>query len=100
MAEQAVRWSARAENEYLKTLEFYQDRNKSISYSREITKWVNSAIQQIARFPYIGRLSDDNKRRVLVVRQFLLFYEVRNEVIYIVSFWDNRRDPSQRVDQK
>ena len=44
---------------------------------------------------YIGEESKIKKiRRILILENFSLFYKLMNDEIKILSFFDNRRDPS------
>ncbi len=49
---------------------------------------------------FIGRLSEDRKTRVIVMNAYLVFYEILESEIHILSFWDNRQNPENRIDKK
>ncbi|WP_456865685.1 type II toxin-antitoxin system RelE/ParE family toxin [Galbibacter sp. BG1] len=50
----------------------------------------------LSKSEFIGRLTSNkntNKNtRVIPMKVYLIFYEIDNEIIEIVSFWDNRQD--------
>jgi len=45
--------------------------------------------------PEIGRKTDIPNVRIKIVRDYLIFYEVQNESILILSFWDSRQNPEK-----
>ncbi len=48
----------------------------------------------IAENPNIGSPSEiDRVKYVLIDKNFSLYYRINKEVIEILAFWDNRRDP-------
>jgi toxin YoeB len=55
----------------------------------EIEQLVNS----LAENENLGRLTTNNFIRVVPKKYYLIFYEVNNHQIEIVSFWDNRQNP-------
>lgn len=44
----------------------------------------------------IGRLTSNKITRVIPMKVYLIFYEINNEIIEIVSFWDNRQNFENR----
>lgn len=97
MAKRSVIWTPRAEAELKAVLQFYIDRNKSTIYSAKLLKDVEKLTGLISRFPHMGRITTNGVTRVVVKGKYLLFYEVYSNVIAIMSFWDNRQDPKDRV---
>jgi hypothetical protein len=49
-------------------------------------------IRIISNKEFIGRMTTDNKTRVIVIGAYLLFYQIKSQRIEIASFWDNRQD--------
>ena len=52
----------------------------------------------ISEFPEIGSLenTDLNIRGFVIVKQITIFYQVRNEMIIILNFYDNRQRPKSK----
>ncbi len=44
----------------------------------------------------IGRLTSNKFTRVITMKVYLIFYEITEKGIVIVSFWDNRQDIEKR----
>lgn len=98
MASIKVEWTKRAEKEFLNALDNHISRNKSNRYSEKLIDKVELSIERISLFPGIGRIADDQKRRIVVIDSYLLIYELRNEIIYIDSFWNSYQNPEKRID--
>ena len=98
MAQKQVVWSHRASEEFKSILDFYTKRNKSNTYSLKLLSIVDHLISLVQENNAIGRLSDDHITRVLSFEAFLLFYQIPDQTIEIMSIWDNRQNPSNRLD--
>ncbi|RYD80719.1 MAG: type II toxin-antitoxin system RelE/ParE family toxin, partial [Sphingobacteriales bacterium] len=46
-----------------------------------------------AEHPNIGKQTSDSNVRFKVVREYLLFYEISEDEIIILTVWDNRQNP-------
>jgi len=55
---------------------------------------IKKAISLIAIHPHIGRRTTIGIR-VKLVRDYLIFYEETDDQIFILSIWDNRRNPEE-----
>jgi len=49
----------------------------------------------IRMFPEIGRYTNDKLARIIVVHGYQMYYEVTENTIYILRFWDSRQDPKK-----
>ena len=92
MAGKKIIWSARASVELKKTLEFYTERNKSSRYSQKLLGEIESIMKMVSKNEQIGRLTSNKSTRVIPMKVYLIFYDVKDQNIEIVSFWDNRQD--------
>ncbi|WP_223447699.1 type II toxin-antitoxin system RelE/ParE family toxin [Polaribacter litorisediminis] len=72
-------------------LEFYNERNGSKKYSLKILTETESILKTLSKSEYIGRLTSNKKTRVIPMKVYLIFYEINENIIEIVSFWDNRQ---------
>ena len=61
-------------------------------------KKVYEFLEIISEFPEIGSLenTDLNIRGFVIVKQITIFYQVRNEMIIILNFYDNRQRPKNK----
>ena len=97
MAKKEIIWSARAESELKTILEFYIDRNGNSNYSLKLLNEIEDILDTLSRSEFIGRLTSNKKTRVLVMKVYLIFYDLNDNRIEILSFWDNRQDQRKRI---
>uniref|UniRef100_UPI00404A6A96 type II toxin-antitoxin system RelE/ParE family toxin n=1 Tax=Fulvivirga sp. TaxID=1931237 RepID=UPI00404A6A96 len=90
-------WSSRANSELKETLEFYNQRNGNTNYSLKLLDEINDILNTLSESEFIGRLTENKKTRVVVMKVYLIFYEITNDRINILSFWDNRQDTGKRI---
>jgi plasmid stabilization system protein ParE len=100
MAKKQVIWSKRANAELVSVLEFFNERNGNSNYSLKILKEVEDILNALSENELMGRLSSDRRTRVIVMGVYLIFYDITEERIEILSFWDNRQDENKRIDIK
>jgi len=92
MADKKIIWSALAQSEFRDILEFYNERNRSVTYSLKLLDEVEDLLKTLSKNEFIGRLTSNKKTRVIPMKVYLIFYEIKKDTIEIVSFWDNRQD--------
>lgn len=100
MADKEVIWSNRANAELTEILQFYIQRNKSNTYSLKLLEEIDSMIEKIVRHNFIGRLTKDGNARVVILKAYLIFYDIRSTEIHILSIWDSRQNPEKTPSSK
>ncbi len=98
MAGKKIIWSTRADFELKENLIFYNERNGSVEYSLKLLIEIDDLMETLSKSEFIGRLTVNKKTRVVVMKRFLIFYEINNNIIEILSFWDNRQDNKDRIE--
>ena len=98
MAGKKVIWSTRANIELENILDYYNKRNGSVVYSLKLLDEIDDIIETLSISEFIGRLTANKITRVVVMKAYLIFYEVGNNTINILSFWDNRQDEKSRIE--
>jgi plasmid stabilization system protein ParE len=98
MAKKEVIWSINAKEEFHDTLNFYLERNGSPTYSLRLLYETEALLDALEENNFLGRLSENEVTRVIVKDKFLIFYEIKETHIEVVSFWDNRQNPDDRID--
>jgi hypothetical protein len=94
MAKRKIIWSHRADIKLYEILEFYAERNKSTTYSTNLYKRFIKELNLLNRNPDIGIRTDFEQIRGLILEDFVLFYEITNESIYVHLVWDCRQNPN------
>ena len=92
MAEKKVIWSRNAKTQFFEILEFYIERNGNSKYSLKLVDEVEEILSILSNYEFLGRLASDRRSRVIPMKHFLIIYEIDNDRIEILSFWDNRQD--------
>jgi toxin YoeB len=91
MAKQII-WTNRAKNELIDILKYWIERNKSNSFSIKLNSLIKEHLQLIAEFPESGRKTDILNVNVKVIHKYLLYYEVINEEIYVLTIQHGSRN--------
>ncbi|QKJ30159.1 hypothetical protein HQ865_10430 [Mucilaginibacter mali] len=62
---------------------------------KKFKKRVDQILKNISRDPYIFQASDfsDSVRRGLITPQCSIYYQIHEEYIQVLFFWDNRQEP-------
>ena len=88
-----VIWSERAKNERREILEFWRKHSGNKTFSKKLSKEFREATNLLSRFNYLGIKTDESGIRMTVVRHYLIFYQVQEQHIQIITLWDSRRNP-------
>ena len=97
MADKKIIWSTRASRELRLILEYYNQRNKSTRYSLKLVNEIEALTKSLSKNELIGRLTSNKFTRVIPIKVYLIFYEINQDNIEVVSFWDNRQDEAKRL---
>lgn len=90
-----ITWTLKAQQDRKEILRYWQVHNQSSTYSKKLNQHIGKALTLIAAHPHIGRRTNIENVRVKLVRDYLIFYEESGEKIFILSIWDNRRNPDE-----
>ena len=97
MVKKKIIWSPRAKKELQRTLEYFNERNGSTDYSFKILNEIEDLTKTLSQSEFIGRLTSNKTTRVIPMKIYLIFYEINEEQIEILSFWDNRQNQKGRI---
>jgi len=93
MEKRKIIWSQRATIKLFEILDFYTNRNKSKSYSTKLYKKFTKELNLLRKQPDLGRTTDDESVRGLIIEEFILFYEITEDRIIVHTVWDCRQNP-------
>lgn len=93
MARQKIIWSHKAKIKLLQILQFYIERNYSKTYSVKLYKQFQKNIKLLEKQPNLGIKTEIPNIRSLIIGEFIVFYEISDELIIIHSLWDCRQNP-------
>ena len=86
-------WSPQSRIELLEILEFYKKRNGNANYSRKLFARIEAFLELCRVHSFIGKPTDFENVRVLIVDDFLIFYEVEYTKLIVLTIWNSRRNP-------
>jgi plasmid stabilization system protein ParE len=97
MAKRKIIWSKRARIKRYEILKFYNDRNKSNTYSIKLNRRINKELQLLIKYPNIGIKTDIKGVRGLIIENFILFHELDKNIIIVHYIWDSRQNPEDLI---
>lgn len=67
----------------------------------KLMRALSGALERLEEFPESGavatQLEPEGRYRQVVLRPYLIIYRVVDDVVWILRFWDSRRDPESLV---
>ena len=94
MAKQVI-WVLNAHRERLEILKYWEQRNKSKTYSKKLDFRFREALKLISKYPLIGKPTLKASVRIKIVEDYLLVYEITRKYIVVLRIWDSRRNPEE-----
>lgn len=98
MAKRVI-WSLNASEDKIQLFTYWNNRNKSKTYSRKLNVLFKESVKLIQDYPSIGRKSNFDHTKKLIVNHFSIFYEETETYITILGVWDDRQDPDKLKDK-
>jgi plasmid stabilization system protein ParE len=95
MAKTVIVWTSNAKFELKYILEFYNFRNKTKTYSLNLYRKIQSEIDHLIFQPTIGKKTDIINVRGLIIENHIVYYELNENQIIILSVWDSRQNPDR-----
>lgn len=86
-------WSDVANEKLEEILFFYFVRNESETYSKKLFKKFIQDIRLLSYAPNIGIATKNKNVRGLIIEDFIVYYEVKNKVVLILTIWDCSQNP-------
>lgn len=92
MAKEII-WSHKAKIKLYAILEFYNNRNKSKTYSIKLYKLFKKELKHLHKNPELGVQSSIENIRGLIVSDYIIYYEITDENIIIHTIWPTNQNP-------
>jgi len=93
MAKIKINWSKEAEDDLIKILEYYIERNGNSKYSKSLYSRIRKGVTTISKNPFIGTKTDLESVRVLISGEYLIVYQLFENELIVSMIWDCRRNP-------
>lgn len=93
MAKRKIEWTHKAQIKLFQILDYYEERNKSKSYSIKLYKKITKQVNFLTKYPELGRETEQEGIRGLIIDHYIVFYETKPELIIVHLIWDGRQNP-------
>jgi len=91
-----IKWTQNSKLEVNIIINFFNNRNGSNRYSHYLKGEIKDTLKLVAAQPMIGYSTEyPHIRQALVIDDYSIFYHHSDELITVLVFWDNRRDPAR-----
>ena len=91
-----IKWTQNSKLEVNIIINFFNKRNGSNRYSHYLKGEIKDTLKLVAAQPMIGYSTEyPHIRQALVSDDYSIFYHHSDELITVLVFWDNRRDPAR-----
>jgi toxin YoeB len=97
MDKKQIVWTSHAKKEFSEIILYYTDIVDATEFALALIDKTEHATQLISEFPQIGLLNSDKTSRSLIFDYYSIIYEFDDSFIYILSFWDERQNPKNRL---
>jgi plasmid stabilization system protein ParE len=94
---QKIIWSHTASNELLSILQFYFERNGNTKYSEKLLSEIDSIVSLLIDHPLLGKTTDKEPYRIVIRGNYEIIYRIDHDTVYIVSLWDSRKNPNEKL---
>ena len=95
MAELSIFWTKTALKQRNYTFEYWNDRNKSTTYSKKLNLSIKERTNILKTNSELGKRTDYNNTRVISLGHYSNLYKKVDLKIIITGFWDNRQNPNK-----
>ncbi len=95
MAKKKIIWSLKARKQQFEILEYYSERNGNDRYSIKLYQKFQNNLSLISKLHFIGKPTDKENIRFLIVSDYQIFYEIKKHSIEVLLLWDCRQDPDK-----
>jgi len=95
MARKKIIWTDAARSELYQILDFFIQRNNSTSYSAKLFKEIQHTLKVLSRYPFLGKPTDIPNVRMIVLKEYQIYYIIENGNLVVLMIWDCRQNPEK-----
>lgn len=96
MAKLKIEWSKKSVNDITEILSFYNHRNHNNHYSKKLFSRIMNYVDILSENPMLGFRTDEQNVRTLIIENYQIIYEIKEDLILISMIWDSRKDPKEK----
>jgi plasmid stabilization system protein ParE len=87
-------WTTFARQSRTAIFSYWNNRNKSTTYSKKLNFLFQESLKQLQLFPESSIESTNKNIRLQIASHFYLIYFVSDKQITVLDIWDTRQNPS------
>lgn len=95
MASLVILWTETAVRQRNSIFEYWNERNKSYTFSRKLNSKIIERLNLLKLSPEIGKLTEFKNTRAISLGHYSIFYQFDTTRLIVTGFWDNRREPGK-----
>lgn len=88
-------WTQTAIKQRDHIFDYWNNRNKSNTYSRKLNLTIRERVELLKSQPNIGKKTNFGETRAIIMGHYSILYKIDRPRIVITGFWDNRQDPKK-----
>lgn len=88
-----ITWTNSAVLQRRKILSYWNERNKSKTYSQKLVLEIKERVQFLVKNPEVYIQTNFPDIRASTLGHYNIFYKITSTELIVVAFWDNRRNP-------
>ncbi|WP_310381963.1 type II toxin-antitoxin system RelE/ParE family toxin [Flavobacterium sp.] len=93
MANRKIIWTPKSIKTRILLYDYWDNRNKSKSYSQKLHFLFKSALKIVATFPKLAISTNNKDVRLKLVRDYQIVYLATDTQIIVLDIWDTRQNP-------
>jgi toxin YoeB len=98
MAQLKIVWTITAINQRNAVFEYWNSRNKSTVFSRNLNSKIKERLMLLLTNPYLGKATSLKDSRAISMGNYSIIYQADESHIIVTAFWDNRQDPKKLIE--
>jgi plasmid stabilization system protein ParE len=91
MAKQII-WSNHAQNDRKAIFKYWNNRNKSNTYSKKLNQLFNAMAELISKYPGLGKQTDVTGVKTKIIKEYYFTFRETENAIEVLTIWDCRQD--------
>lgn len=87
-----VVWTRQAQDERQKIFDYWTSHNMSTVYSIKLNALIKKHLSLACKYPQIGRTTSFAEVRLIIIKNYLLFYKNTQNHLVVITIWDSNQD--------
>lgn len=93
--QKTIIWTKLASDQLKSILEYWIERTHTTTFAKKLSEEVFKRTLFIARYPLASPMTGMNNIRKSSIKNYSIYYRIKDSEVLILSFWDNRQNPNK-----